>query len=109
MRHLNAARFMQFIKNLVTFSYIKYKLNFFLLILVNQLERVTSIRFSLGRLAKFSSINIIGLIARDIGIMIDIVNIAVSMFKIIFIFFTLAFLCRSLLLELRKSNESMTI
>jgi hypothetical protein len=61
MRHLNAARFMQFIKNLVTFSYIKYKLNFFLSIFVNWLERVTSIRFSLGRSAKFSSINIVGL------------------------------------------------
>jgi hypothetical protein len=109
MRHLNAVRFMQFIKNLVTFSYIKYKLIFFLPIFVNRLERVTSIRFSLGRPAKFSCINITRLVTRAIGIMVDIVNIAASMLKIIFIFFTLAFLCRSLLLELRKSNESMVI
>jgi hypothetical protein len=86
MRHHNAARFIQFIKNLITFSYIKCKLNFFLPIFGNWLERVTSIRFSLERPAKFSSINIIGLIARAIGIIINIVNIAMSMLKIIFIF-----------------------
>jgi flagellar biosynthesis protein FlhB len=76
---------------------------------VNQLERVTSIRFGLGRPTKFSSINIIRLIARTIRIIIDIVNIVASVLKIIFIFFTSAFLCRSLLLKLRKSNESMII
>jgi hypothetical protein len=84
MRHLNAASFMQFIKNLVTFGYIKSKFNFFLPIFVNQLESITRIRFSLGRPTKFSSINIIRLIARAIGTTINIVNIAASMLKIIF-------------------------
>jgi hypothetical protein len=91
---------MQFIKNLVTFSYIKSKFNLFLSIFVNQLESITRIRFGLGRPAKFSIINIIKLIARTIKIKINVVNIAVSMLKIILTFFTLVFLCPSLLLEL---------
>jgi hypothetical protein len=109
MRHFNAARFMQFITNLVTFSYIKCEFNFFLPIFVNRLERVTSIRFSLRKPAKFSSINIIRLIARTIRVIINTVNIAVSKLEIIFTLFISVFLCRSLLLELRESDESMTI
>jgi hypothetical protein len=82
---------------------------------MNWLEIITSIRFGLGRPGKFSSISLISLIARAIGITIDIINIVTSMLKIIFIFFTLAFLCQSFLFELRErerereSNESMTI
>jgi hypothetical protein len=86
MRHFNAARFMQFIKKFVTFSHIKCKFNLFLPIFVNRLERVISIRFSLGRPIKFSIINIVRLVTRAIRITIDIVNIAASMLKIIFIF-----------------------
>jgi hypothetical protein len=109
MRHLNAASFMQFIKNLITLGYIKSKLNLLLPIFVNQLEKVTRIRFSLGRPTKFSSINIIRLIARTIGITFNIINIVTSMLKAIFGFFTPAFLGQSSLLQLRNCKKSMTI
>jgi hypothetical protein len=90
MRYFNTAT--QFIKNLVAFSHIKSEFNFFLSIFVNWLESITRIRFSLGRLAKFSSVNIIRLVTRTIGITINIVNIVASILKIIFTLFTSVFL-----------------
>jgi hypothetical protein len=109
VRHFNAASFIQFIKNLITFGYIESKLNFLLPIFVNRLERVKIIRLNLRRPTKVSSTNIIRLIARTLGIIINIVNIATSMFKTIFRFSTSAFLGQSTLLQLRESNKSMTI
>jgi hypothetical protein len=48
VRKLDVTILMQFIKNLVTFSYIKHIFNIILPIFMNRLERITCQGFSLG-------------------------------------------------------------
>jgi hypothetical protein len=98
MRHLNVVRFMQIIKDFITFGYIESKLEFLLSIFVNRLERVTRQRLRSRWATKFSSMRVTRLIVRATRILTNIINIVMNLFKAKFSLFTLAFLGQSSLL-----------